>query len=229
MKPILDAEDGEILFFDEIHSLQPKVLEGIYKIIDKGTYYDPELELDMPIPKVRFIFATNIMDKLPVAFKNRCKFVELDNYTDPELAEVVHRAYPDLDLESIKPIVKASKGVPRTALSMAKSVMAGIKSEKILSINQDEVNGILWSRNKINGDTGLTKREFIIVQTALKRDHISTTAIANKLGISIYDAKNLYIEPLRASNWLAVSNQGVIPGTKALFNRRLFRDAEGEE
>ena len=34
LKPIKEAEDGDILFFDEIHSLQPKVLEGLYKIID---------------------------------------------------------------------------------------------------------------------------------------------------------------------------------------------------
>lgn len=35
LKPIKESEDGDILFFDEIHSLQPKVLEGLYKIIDK--------------------------------------------------------------------------------------------------------------------------------------------------------------------------------------------------
>ena len=39
LKPIKEAEDGDILFFDEIHSLQPKILEGLYKIIDKGTFY----------------------------------------------------------------------------------------------------------------------------------------------------------------------------------------------
>lgn len=38
LKPIKESEDGEILFFDEIHALQPKVLEGLYKIIDKGTF-----------------------------------------------------------------------------------------------------------------------------------------------------------------------------------------------
>jgi Holliday junction resolvasome RuvABC ATP-dependent DNA helicase subunit len=38
LKPIKESEDGDILFFDEIHSLQGKILEGLYKIIDKGTF-----------------------------------------------------------------------------------------------------------------------------------------------------------------------------------------------
>ena len=50
LKPIKESEDGEILFLDEIHSLQPKILEGLYKIIDKGTFYDKELCMDLPIP-----------------------------------------------------------------------------------------------------------------------------------------------------------------------------------
>ena len=60
LKPIKEAEDGDILFFDEIHSLQPKVLEGLYKIIDKGTFYDTDLCMDLELPKARFVFATNI-------------------------------------------------------------------------------------------------------------------------------------------------------------------------
>lgn len=35
LKPIKESEDGEILFFDEIHSMKSAVLEGLYKIIDK--------------------------------------------------------------------------------------------------------------------------------------------------------------------------------------------------
>ena len=29
LKPIKESEDGDILFLDEIHALQPKVLEGL--------------------------------------------------------------------------------------------------------------------------------------------------------------------------------------------------------
>ena len=222
LKPIKEAEDGDILFFDEIHSLPGKVLEGLYKIIDKGTFYDTELCMDLALPDVRFIFATNILTPLPEAFKNRCRFIELQEYSDKELQDIVHAANPDLDLESIPSIIRASKGVPRTALSLAKSIMAGAKTEKILKLNEDSVNSLLDSRFNINGDTGLTQKEFKIIQKVVERGHLSTTAVANLLKVSQKDAKTLYIEPLRAAEWLAISNQGVIAGFKTHENYRLF-------
>ena len=222
LKPIKEAEDGDILFFDEIHSLPGKILEGLYKIIDKGTFYDTELCMDLALPDVRFIFATNILTPLPEAFKNRCRFIELQEYSDKELQDIVHAANPDLDLESIPSIIRASKGVPRTALSLAKSIMAGAKTEKLLKLDEDSVNSLLDSRFNINGDTGLTQKEFKIIQKVVERGHLSTTAVANLLKVSQKDAKTLYIEPLRAAEWLAISNQGVIAGFKTHENYRLF-------
>lgn len=222
LKPIKEALDGEILFFDEIHSLQPKILEGLYKIIDKGTFYDTELGIDLPIPKVRFVFATNILNPLPEAFKNRCRFVELQEYTPEEMLDIVHTANPDLDSDSIPPIIRAAKGVPRTALSLAKSVMAGAKTEKYSSLDTEKVNSLLDSRFAIDGTTGLSQKEFTLVQKVVQRGHLSTTAVANILKCSQKDAKALYIEPLRAAEWLAINSQGVIPGYKAHENYRLF-------
>lgn len=228
LKPIKESEDGEVLFFDEIHSLQPKILEGLYKIIDKGTFYDKELCMDLPIPKVRFIFATNILTPLPEAFKNRCRFVELQEYTEEELAEIVHLSNPDLDLDSIPPIIRASKGVPRTALSLAKSMKAGMKSEKYDALDVEKVNSLLDSRFNINGDTGLSQKEFTLIQKVIERGRLSTTAVANILKTTTKDAQLLYIEPLRAAEWLAVSSQGVIPGYKAHENYRIFVKKKGD-
>lgn len=222
LKPIKEAEDGDILFFDEIHSLQPKILEGLYKIIDKGTFFDIELCIDLPLPHVRFVFATNILNPLPEAFKNRCRFVELQNYSESELAQIVHNANPDLTPEGIAPIIRASKGVPRTALSLAKSMKAGAITEGYKNLTEVRVNNLLDSRFAINGDTGLSQKEFKIIQKTVQRGRLSTTAIANLLGCTLQDAKLLYIEPLRAAEWLAISNQGVIPGYKAHEHYKIF-------
>lgn len=226
LKPIKESEDGEILFFDEIHSLPQKILEGLYKIIDKGTFYDTDLCMDLPIPKVRFIFATNILNPLPDAFKNRCRFVELSEYSSEELAAIVHKAHPKMHLAGIMSIVKASKGVPRTALSLAKSVVAGAKTEEYEKLDEEAVNSILDTRFKIDTDTGLSEKEFMIIQKVIERGRLSTTAVANILKLDLKDAKAQYIEPLRAGEWLAVGTGGVIPGYKAHENYRLFTKRE---
>lgn len=222
LKPIKEAEDGDILFFDEIHSLPGKVLEGLYKIIDTNSFYDPELCMDLKLPDIRFIFATNILDKLPEAFMNRCRFVELQEYSKEELTQIIHQLYPDIQETAIEPIVKASKGVPRTALSLSKSIIAGAKTEKYENIQEDEVNNLLESRMSIDPTTGLSSKEFNIVQKVIERGHLSTSAVANLLKTTKKDAVSHYIDPLRASEWLAVSSQGVIPGFRAHENYRKF-------
>ena len=179
LRPIKEADDGDILFFDEIHSLQGKILEGLYKIIDKGTFYDTDLCMDLELPKVRFIFATNIVSPLPEAFINRCKFVELGKYSEEELTQIVHNAHPRLNSKSIISIIKSAKGVPRTALSLADSIESALKTEKIEHPDKDTVNKLLSSRFNINGDTGLSQKEFIILQKVAERGKISSSAIAN--------------------------------------------------
>ena len=221
LKPIKESEDGDILFFDEIHSLQPKILERLYQLIDTGEYYDTELGINLPIPKIRFIFATNIISPLPTAFVNRCRMVELKDYTNSELKQIIHNAYPSIE-NGLETIVRASKGIPRTALSLSKSIIAGAKTDKIIKINKDEVNRILKTRMDINPETGLNSKEYMIIQKTLERGSLSTTAVANLLHTTLKDAQTHYIEKLRCAEWLAVCSRGVIPGYKAHENYKLF-------
>lgn len=222
LKPIKEADDGDILFFDEIHTLQPKVLEGLYYIFDKGTFYDPEIGLDLPIPHIKFIFATNYLNKLPIAFQTRVKLVELQNYTEDELKQIINNKYPELNKDGLESIVKACKGIPRTALRLAGDVISGLKTEKIKDANADDMNNILNSRFGIDPTTGLSESEFTIIQKVCERGHLSTTAIANTLKLSIKDARDRYINPLQISDWLCVTSKGVVPGFKTYENYRLF-------
>lgn len=222
LKPIKEADDGDILFFDEIHTLQPKVLEGLYYIFDKGTFFDPEIGLDLPIPRVKFIFATNYLNKLPIAFQTRVKLVELQNYTEDELKEIIIKKYPTLNKDGLETIVKACKGTPRTALRLAGDVISGLKTEKIKDAAVEDMNNILNSRFGIDPTTGLSESEFTIIQKVCERGHLSTTAIANTLKLSIKDARDRYINPLQISDWLCVTSKGVVPGFKAYEHYRLF-------
>ena len=222
LKPIKEADDGDILFFDEIHSLQPKVLEGLYYIFDKGTFFDPEIGIDLPIPRVKFIFATNYLNKLPIAFQTRVKLVELQNYTEDELKEMIIKKYPTLNKDGLDAIVKSCKGTPRTALRLAGDVISGLKTEKIKDAAVEDMNNILNSRFGINPETGLSEAEFTIIQKVCDKGHLSTTAVANILKMSLKDVKDRYINPLQVSDWLCVTSKGIVPGFKTYEHYRLF-------
>ena len=112
--------------------------------------------------------------------------------------------------------------MPRTALSLAKSIIAGAKTDKVEHINEEEVCNILINRMSINPETGLAEKEFKILQKVAERGNLSTSAVANVIGCSVKDAKQVYIEPLRASGWLAVSSHGVILGLRGHENYRIF-------
>lgn len=222
LKPIKEADDGDILFFDEIHSLQPKVLEGLYYIFDKGTFFDPEIGIDLPIPRVKFIFATNYLNKLPIAFQTRVKLVELQNYTEDELKEMIIKKYPKLNKDGLDAIVKSCKGTPRTALRLAGDVISGLKTEKIKDAAVEDMNNILNSRFGIDPTTGLSEAEFTIIQKVCDKGHLSTTAVANILKMSLKDVRDRYINPLQVSDWLCVTSKGIVPGFKAYEHYRLF-------
>lgn len=171
---------------------------------------------------MKFIFATNYLNKLPIAFQTRVKLVELQNYTEDELKEIIIKKYPTLNKDGLEAIVKACKGTPRTALRLAGDVISGLKTEKIKDANTDDMNNILNSRFGIDPTTGLSESEFTIIQKVCERGHLSTTAIANTLKLSIKDARDRYINPLQISDWLCVTSKGVVPGFKAYEHYRLF-------
>ena len=198
------------------------MLEGLYYIFDKGTFYDPEIGVDLPIPNVRFILATNYLNKLPIAFQTRVKLVELQNYTDDELKEIIINKYPELNNDGLDAIIKSCKGTPRTALRLAGDVISGLKTEKIEKASADDMNNILNSRFGIDPSTGLSEAEYTIIQKVCERGHLSTTAIANLLKTSLKDARDRYINPLQISDWLCVTSKGVVPGFKTYENYRLF-------
>ena len=87
---------------------------------------------------------------------------------------------------------------------------------------------MLDTRMGVDPETGLNEKEFKIVQKVIERGRLSTTAVANLLKTTIKDAQAHYIEPLRAAEWLAVNQAGVIPGYRAHENYRLFTKKGGE-
>ena len=138
------------------------------------------------------------------------------------MVEIIINKYPELNKDGLDAIIKSCKGTPRTALRLAGDVISGLKTEKIEKVSTEDMNNILNSRFGIDPTTGLSESEFTIIQKVCERGHLSTTAIANLLKLSIKDARDRYINPLQVSDWLCITPRGVVPGFKAYEHYRLF-------
>ena len=105
----------------------------------------------------------------------------IQNYSksNEELKKIVGIICPSLNKNALESIVRSSKGTPRVAISLAKSMLAAAKTEKIKEINETEVNSLLDSRFAINGATGLSDKEFLIMQRVAERGKLSSSAVAN--------------------------------------------------
>lgn len=120
-------EHGDVLFLDEIHSLDPSVAEILYSVME-----DFRLDitadgrvLNIPLPHFTLIGATTDFGKLKKPLQERFTHkVTLLRYTDSELIEIIERSAPilgyEIERDAAELIAKRAKGTPRTANSILK-------------------------------------------------------------------------------------------------------------
>jgi Holliday junction DNA helicase RuvB len=112
---LTNLEDGDVLFIDEIHRLQPAVEEVLYPAME-----DRALDLMIDLPRFTLIGATTRQGLLTTPLRDRFGIpVRLNFYTVDELERVVSRAAALLDLaispDGAQEIARRSRGTPRIA------------------------------------------------------------------------------------------------------------------
>ena len=126
-------EEGDVLFIDEIHRLNPVVEEYLYPamedffidiMIDKGPH---SRSLKLNLPRFTLVGATTRSGLITSPLRARFGIVERLNYYDNiELAEVVERSAQILkvkiDKAAVAEIARRSRGTPRIANRLLKRV-----------------------------------------------------------------------------------------------------------
>jgi len=124
---------GDILFIDEVHRLQPNVEEFLYPamedfkvdfVLDKGMY---ARTINVPLKKFTLIGATTRAGSLTSPLRNRFGiFYHLDFYTVDELRRIVLRSAKILgtriDEQGAVEIARRSRGTPRIANRLLRRV-----------------------------------------------------------------------------------------------------------
>lgn len=122
-------QDKEVtVIFDECHEL-PKTVQSLMLTMlnpnkSKGNsvrYKDYEAEIDFR--KQSFIFATTDPQKVDKALKSRCKLIELEEYTQSDIADIVSMTRPEIECASLLlDIANVCRGNARDAVTLAEDI-----------------------------------------------------------------------------------------------------------
>ena len=117
-----EASNGETIFIEESHAAGTKAIAVLLDIMSSGFKTD-----DGTAREFFFIFATNVSAKLPDALKNRCLELRLNDYSVPELAQMVSATAKDAEMTLeggvAEYISERSHGIARYAIDYTKDVI----------------------------------------------------------------------------------------------------------
>lgn len=128
------AEEGSVLFIDEIHRLPAIVSETLYPVLEDGclsiiTGNGPSAKsITLRFPHVIIVGATTRPGSIPTPLRDRFGLhLTVQPYSDAEIAQIVEREWSRHDATSAPgaadTVAERSKGVPRLALHLAARVL----------------------------------------------------------------------------------------------------------
>lgn len=126
---LLDMEPNDVLFIDEIHSLDLKVEEILYPVMEDSKIVTVSPDGDpvaIPLPRFTVIAATTRSGDLSQPLRDRfAKIVQMQFYTDAELTDLVLQTAEKIDVictrQAAGEIARRSRGTPRVANALLKS------------------------------------------------------------------------------------------------------------
>jgi len=147
-------EKGDLLFIDEIHRLKPKIEEILY-IAMEDFHVDIVLQdetTSIPINKFTLIWATNKLESLSDAFKNRFVYkFHLKTYTESEKQQILQKYLKEFDIICNENILNklSSKSLPipreikNLAIRIRDYLIASNVKEKNMKINEKIYNELV--------------------------------------------------------------------------------------
>lgn len=125
------VQTNDIVFFDEMHSLNKKVSEVLYPILEDGfaAIKLPNKEvINIKINPCCMIGATNMIGKMAPALRDRFELIHnFVEYSDEELTKIVAANSHKLKLKIydeaiIKDIASKSRGIPRISVRLLRRI-----------------------------------------------------------------------------------------------------------
>ena len=201
-------EEWDLLFIDEIHRLKPKIEEILY-IAMEDFRVDLVMEdetMSLPIKKFTLVGATNKLESLSDAFKNRFVYkFHLKHYTDKEKQLILKKYLDEFEISYNKNILeqlsKKCLPVPREIKNLAIKIRDYLVASRFKKpIIDDEIYEELINNLKLE-EHGLSSLQKQYLEILKENDIVGLKTIANRLNV---DEKVIEkdIEPLLMNLWL---------------------------
>ena len=195
IKAICNLSDKDILFIDEIHALNKKLIEILFPIISEHILYTKYqgVMTRFRVSNFTIIGATTHEGKLPTAFLNRFTVtLNLKPYTESELATMtkLYLGQYKADDTMLNAIVNMSKGVPRIITNIVNSVKVYLKSLGKDTLEQKDLKMIQMFLG-VN-DIGLNNVDFEILKYLCKVKAASLKTLASVLSIEAINIEQIH-------------------------------------
>lgn len=223
---LLNIQENEIIFIDEIHRLPIPVCEFLYPVMEDFRYdiTDPEKQItsSIKIKPFTMLGATTILGKMPKPLRDRFKHKEeLRPYTIDELTDIVKRIGGinniNLSDEAARTIAQTCRANPRKAVNRTEWIRDYILSQegarRIDAITPDEILEAIALQGV--GPLGLEKNDRRYLEELDRVKEASLNYLSSKLNL---DRKTIQedIEPyLIQLGMVRIGTKGryIIPAT----------------
>lgn len=212
----LSAQD--VILIDEIHSMNNRVSEFLYTIMEDSKYFDPRGRA-IKVPPVTFIGATTEIGSLLEPLRNRFKYeCEIERYSLDELVEIAINieilGVEKLPRNVAEIICKTCRSTPRLVVNRTEFVRDYLLTNPQQQFTREKLLSIIALQGvDENGFTALDRRYL----DELSDTPISLRSIAAKLRESPETILNK-VEPFLLEKGLLEITKGgrVLPGSSSL-------------
>jgi len=205
-------EEWDILFIDEIHRLKPKIEEILYIAMEdfRVDIIMQDETMSLPINKFTLIWATNKLEKLSDAFKNRFIYkFHLKPYNQEEikliLGKYLYEFWIKYDNKSLEILSKKCLPVPREIKNLAlKTRDYLIANKKNLILDENIVNEINQNLNLENFWLSDLQKRYLDILSYDTPIWLKTISSILNVDEKVIEKD---IEPLLINLWLVVKTK----------------------
>jgi Holliday junction resolvasome RuvABC ATP-dependent DNA helicase subunit len=178
------------VFFDECHMIPSDVQNALLTVLNpnpeqRNTFSYGEMDWEVDFKRISFIFATTESHKVIAPLMDRCKRIDLDEYSNEDLQRMVTinlEGKAEVEKNTLIDIATTLRGNGRAAQMMSDDITQYCAKNRKRKFGKAD-----WTRLRLALDIlplGLLRMELRVLRALREAPHTKLTTLSAKLGMS---------------------------------------------